>query len=793
MIVLQYDPYTQTAKFQNQNEENGHVSDFIHLSKEQKDALNMLKKDIILQNQIENLVRVLKQIDSSQSFRFIGTSKDYRDFSEGVKQLAPGGTVQKVDSPFFYDATYIRDQLTSICDAVRRDVEALNQKYPEHGGTLHFDSTGIDAAFSDRTPLVFMGEGSKGKSSVINALIGAEVLPTGDGTTTEAVCEIIPEEYIFEVSCRQGDSTWRFDLNKSKEDAELSLKNAFGCEINFETENRYDWVYRAVELINEQDDIANFQIRIPFKNLAAISKQIVIYDTPGPDSKTRLNHKNVLNEALRQFKKGVAVFVTGPKDIEKITLRSFLKEYTENSKELLEVLNVNAGIVIINGADMSNIPKINEGKKSRKKNLQKANDDAARLEFLYEQDRMIYFSSPYALGINKGADDPWMDSKFDQLNYNNGNGPTEVYDPNNRFYLPLATVAELPFLRKQAVCTAYQAAEQCYLNDKSEENRKELIAHNSGLRALEYELGFVVNELSICNLCAQAQKQLGAVLESVKDSTTEIEKALSVQKQQHRDLLDERYRDILNRLFYAQDSELKMAVATVSQNVGNAVKPDTDTTHTKAIEEVKKAIDCQWREVKKNPQVKIKDIILNSTAIADIQDACNIKAERYYHAAFERFKAGCQKIVCDSNVALSSEEQAALEKCMKKWQAVKYDRSKVKISEKEVKSQILFFNYTRKPKCYDVVEPLIFTIIANQTQKAANSVKECFSISCENAKNSFYTEEKIKTVNPELRALSEQIDRLNEQQQDYQRFQYEVEAYLTTVSELTKLQQKGEE
>ena len=134
MIVLQYDPYTQTAKFQNQNEENGHVSDFIHLSKEQKDALNMLKKDIILQNQIENLVRVLKQIDSSQSFRFIGTSKDYRDFSEGVKQLAPGGVVKKTDSPFFYDAPYIRDALEyfsnceywCMCDEKGDECETLH-------------------------------------------------------------------------------------------------------------------------------------------------------------------------------------------------------------------------------------------------------------------------------------------------------------------------------------------------------------------------------------------------------------------------------------------------------------------------------------------------------------------------------------------------------------------------------------------------------------------------------------------------------------------------------------------
>lgn len=794
MIVLQYDPYTQTAKFQNQNEENGHISDFIHLSKEQKDALNMLKKDIILQNQIENLVHVLRQIDSSQRFRFIGTEKDCRDFKDGLAKLAPGGAVDKTDTPFFLDASDIRDQLSSICSVVRAHVEAINKKYPENGASLHFDSTEVSAALDDRTPLVFMGKGSAGKSSVINALIGAEVLPTGDGTTTEAVCEIIPTEHIFKVSFERGDSRWELDFSKnSKKDAEASLKEVFCDEVCFDTDNQYDWVYQAVELINRQDDITNLQIRIPFKNLTAISKQIIIYDTPGPDSKTRLNHKNVLNEALRLFKKGVAIFVTSRTEIEKTNLRAFLKEYTENSDELLEILNVNAGIVIVNRADESNIPKINEGKKSRSNHLRKVDDDAARLEFLYEQDRMIYFSSPYALGISKSTDDSWMDSKFDEINYNDGKGPTKAYDPNHKFYLPLATVAELPILRKTAVIDAYKEAEQHYLADNSEGNRRELIAHNSGLRALEYELGFVVNELSVCNLCAQAQKQLGAVLQSVKDSTAEIENVISDQTELHKKMLDEKYKDILNRLFKAEDSALNTAIETLEQKVAEAVEPDADTMYDKAIEEVKQAIDKQWHKVKKNPEAEIKDLILKSTAIDKIQEDCNNKAEEYYLAAFNGFRDKCQDIVYDSSAVLSREEQDALEKCMEKWQAVEYDRSIVKISEKDVKSQILLFHITRKSKCRDLVEPLLLKIINNQKLKAINSVKEFFRDSCTNAQNSFYTEEKIKTANPELRSLSEAIDRLNEQQQDYRHFQYEVETHLTTVNGLTKLQQKGAE
>lgn len=459
----------------------------------------MLQENIILQNQIENLINVLKGIDSSQRFRFIGTEKDFKDFSDGLRELAPEGNAEKVDDKYFHDASYIGEQLENICGTVRQKVAALNEKYPEYSQNLHFDSDGLDAMLNDRTPLVFMGSGSAGKSSVINALVGAEILPTGDGTTTEFVCDIIPDN-CYEVSYKKNGAESKINLNGTRDEAEKSMYSAFSVEVDLDTDVQYDWVYAAVEELSKQDGIEELHLRVPFKNLNDISKQIVIYDTPGPDSKTRENHKKVLNKALGRFKKGVAVFVTRRTEIEKTNLRSFLREYTDDSEQLLDILNVNAGIVIVNGADETNISKIEEGKESRKRHLEQTVDDNSRMEFQYEQDRMIYFSSPYALGTQKGQDSIWRDSKFEELC-----SPInkKMYDPSCKFYLPLAKTAELPVLRKNTIIRNYEAAEKQYLDDKSEENRNELIAHNSGLRALEYEISFVVNELAICNpLCS---------------------------------------------------------------------------------------------------------------------------------------------------------------------------------------------------------------------------------------------------------------------------------------------------
>lgn len=80
MVVLQYDPYSQTANLQMESEETGAIFEFKNLSKNQKDALKMLQENIILQNQIENLINVLKGIDSSQRVPFYRNGKRLQRF-----------------------------------------------------------------------------------------------------------------------------------------------------------------------------------------------------------------------------------------------------------------------------------------------------------------------------------------------------------------------------------------------------------------------------------------------------------------------------------------------------------------------------------------------------------------------------------------------------------------------------------------------------------------------------------------------------------------------------------------
>ncbi len=787
MIRLQYDPYSQTAVIQNQGREDGSVSDFDHLSKELRDALKMLKTDIILQNQIENLVTVLQQIVGSKKvdIRFIGTQKDHKDLCDGLKLLAPECTAEKFELQYYHDADYIREQLSQVRDNVSRCVDELNRKYPEYSDKLRFDFKGLNAALNDRTPLVFVGSGSAGKSSVINALIGAEVLETGNGTTTEAVYEIIPDAKNFEVTYKLDNDIVRFDFNKSKEDAKKQVEAAFHTEISFDTNNRYDWVYRTVEMINRQSGVSELHIHVPFKNLTSISNQIVLYDTPGPDSKTRTNHKSVLNEALRGFKKGVVIFVTRPNEIEKTNLRSFMKEFAENAEQLSSILNVNAGIVVFNGADESNLSSINSAKSSRRKNLTGIDDETDRQEFLFEQDRMIYFSSPYALGINKAPGDAWMDPLLEEKASN----PTKVDDPDYKFYLPLATAAELPRLRKDAIVEAYKIAEQRYRENKNEENKRELIAHNSGLRALEFELGFVVNELSVCNLCAQAQKRLKFVLRFVERRIEEISRGIAENEGKYQEKFNEKYTVIVASLFGGSPtSALNKAVYQVKQKFNQSIGRD-DENCKKAVTDVLKNIDNQWAKEKKDVKTLITNSILNDATIKMIQSTRNVQAKASIQYCFDEFRKECQKIV-DNAKTLSTDEQKAFQECMKNWNAVKYDGDKINLKKHDVMSQFLFIKYPDKRKSKEAAEKGTDQLLRDHITRVRNAVIESFRESCDEARNSFYTEERLKAMNPELNELSLQIDRLKQQYREYQEFQDKIAVYMERTNTLTEMQEK---
>ncbi len=807
MFLLQYDPYSQTAEVRNLKSD-GTATDFDNIYKKDADTLRILEKDIILQNRIEALISVLKNISATKivDIRFVGTKKDYQDLEEGIKRLKAqglldsGSRLEKAETPFFHEPNYIREQLHEISEDVSRSVEHLRAEYPETSEQLQFDDAGFKDVLNERTPLVLVGSGSHGKSSVINALIGGEVLQTGNGTTTEAVYEIIPDENNIQLVFNAIGNRFAFDFNGSKEEAERQLNSVFPEEkTSLATDNPYNWVYQAVALINKHGGASEVSIHVPFKNLKNISNQVVIYDTPGPDSMTRTGHKGILNQALNKFKKGVVIFVTTPNEIEKVNLRSFLRTFTDNEEELLSVLNVNASIIVINQSDTSDIQSIRDGKESRERHLKAVTDSDVLLDFIHEQDRIVYFSSAFALSICKSINDVWEASSLRKAARVTHYMVPELDDDDKKAeYLPLATEAELPPLRKDYIIKAYKEAERRYNSDRSEENQRELIAHNSGLRALEYEIGFVVNELSICNMCAQGQKHLEAVLSKATDCLASIRQNIEALENDKRDEFDDIYGNILKKLFGEEDEEesvLSKEKKAVKKHVADSIAANEEgeaisNALSKMEADIKRDINWNgiWKKRDQEITDKVAETIIKSTEA--IQNKRNADAAKYYQDRFLGFKAECQKVI-DEEGSLSEEEKRLF---LKDWEAIQIEKAYVTIERGKLRISILgIFELPDPISARKEAVKMARDVISNQKQKTWKQVENWFEESCKNATETLYTKEWITSRHPRLRELSDEVGQLTKQSKEYEELLDKVKKNLEIVRSLTIRQEKGKQ
>lgn len=70
--------------------------------------------------------------------------------------------------------------------------------------------------------LVYVGEKSSGKSSIINAIIGEKILPTGIRATTTKVCRVKHSEELIIATCDENDKDYKdwisFDNTKQLAD-----------------------------------------------------------------------------------------------------------------------------------------------------------------------------------------------------------------------------------------------------------------------------------------------------------------------------------------------------------------------------------------------------------------------------------------------------------------------------------------------------------------------------------------------------------------------------------------------
>lgn len=196
-------------------------------------------------------------------------------------------------------------------------VQPIIEKIVKDDKNVCKDLNKVSDALKDIIPICVFGNYSAGKSTFINALIGGEVLPSGGDPVTAKVYKIERSKYPDNAKVRFSYKDEEFEilfegtdyhLLKGNIENEL-IQDIFNAIKESKTTDMNAFVSIALELINgyekkDKDDIVIsnvIELEIPFSKSGILGQSynnFVIFDTPGSNSESNIEHSKVLAEAL---------------------------------------------------------------------------------------------------------------------------------------------------------------------------------------------------------------------------------------------------------------------------------------------------------------------------------------------------------------------------------------------------------------------------------------------------------------------------------------------------------------
>ena len=439
----------------------------------------------------------------------------------------------------------------------------------------------FDDVSKEVIPLCVIGNYSSGKSTFINALIGYEILPSGDESLTAKIHEIRP-------SANQNVATLNFLYNGSKavlhfeddgyniftfsSDAELFLK----LKEAMQEENEWTPVRRlakCLEIINYYDKDTHddklddlIQITTPFNSKGLFgekSERYIIFDTPGSNSATNDNHILVLKKAMENLSNGIPLYIS-----EYNTLDSVDNERLCNEIKEMQELDSRFTMIVVNKADIANLDK-----KTFSENavLNQAIPRSLYAEGLY------FVSSILGLGAK-------TDGVFENRHYGKTyRASAEDYtDPDSPYYTRLYDFNILPEqIKSRSVAESEQA--------------ENLVYANSGLYWIEKEIDSFAEKYSSYNKCWQSLLFLRRVVDISFDIIEEKKKNLELSKDQRQQQLDKEKASFVDKI-EKRNEELSSTYLENYRSEMNVLKPKVCKEYT--VNELQNIENAFTKEVK---------------------------------------------------------------------------------------------------------------------------------------------------------------------------------------------------
>lgn len=457
---------------------------------------------------VDEIIHAYQSGNEPIDLTFEGTDDDFSELSKVCdSDDYKGRIVCHQSGNYLNNARDIVHEVSTIFGGLKELIEGS----VEDKTKVQDDLDRYSEAASDMIPICVFGNVSSGKSSFINALIGNEILPSGDEPITAKVYKITKSEdqnRAFINLAYDGKSIQVLFADYDRIQTELQ-NNPLVEGIRQSLEESKDKrvpvrVGAALSFINhygiddmgsaEQDRVSDLiELEVPYDEdgiLKDSSNKYILFDTPGSNSASNEKHKEVLKNAMKNLTNGLPIFVATSDTLD---TEDNLKLYDE-IKQYEDLVDARFTMIVVNKADKAKLPK--EGFD------QDQIDDILRQAIprkMYSFG-IYYVSSVMGLGAKAENDGDFVDDNYARIYMTE---KINFSDPKGRFYTQLYKYDILPGQMKD---TSIKVSGEC----------QNLVYANSGMYWLEKSIETFASNYSAYNKCQQSQRFLRRVLDHTR-------------------------------------------------------------------------------------------------------------------------------------------------------------------------------------------------------------------------------------------------------------------------------------
>lgn len=722
-LKLRYNPYEQKTEYEIYSKEKENwvtpVSDSPLAQPKHTNGT--------LKSHIENSIRDIDKKYGGNGLKIIfeGTDSDFEEFVDYIKYFnetnAKSIEYERAKN-YFRNASEVLPLLERSFSEVKNRLE----KY-KTGETSKEIENCLDT-FKTTIPICAMGLYSVGKSAFINAIIGREVLPSATDPTTAKV---------YKISNREKCEI-RYTIGSEKKSEQF--KNGDEAKI-----------HDFLKEINSDEQVGDLiEVDVPFvRSILSKGYDFVIYDTPGPDSKSNAEHLQVLKNCLEKQTNGLPVFVTEPKGMDKKSLGEIRNMFGSLKLDMQNIL------IVVNQADGTG----NDELKNKKENK-------GQLEITREKSGGVFFvSSIIGIGAKKDNFDKNNDSEWINASY---------FGEYRKNYDDFSTT-EGKFAKSLYKYNFMIESEQkAYLEEAkkidSSDTRK-ILYYNSGIHSVERAISEYAEKYASYNKCKNSIEFFEKASSFVTAKIDELSEKLNADKKEERDILK-------SELVDKQEELKKSFLASATEE---------NTKHLKEFycrEDNDTKIKEEWARCKKN-EAHIEKFICENIIDEFLQkwnEEIGNFSGYFWAKKAEEYKAECVKVITGSDI--TKDQKESLKEIIFNAQKPTFSNDAFKFDEN--------IKIVRGFWIFKWLDRNIFSLVDKKLVKVCSTknidIKEHHFKEFESWEKKLVTalDEKMDDFNEELRKLTSQIEDLRNNREIIQNHISESRKLLEIVGEIAK-------